>query len=46
MTINKIFGLGGRDLGLDDIRKVYSELVTLSEKGPAKSLYEYITVRE
>ena len=46
VTINKIFGLGGRDLGLDDIRKVYSELVTLSEKGPAKSLYEYITVRE
>ncbi len=46
VAINKIFGLGGRDLGLDDLRKVFEELVTLMDKGRAKSLYEYITVRE
>ncbi len=46
VAINKIFGLGGRDLGLDDLRKVFEELVTLLDKGQAKSLYEYITVRE
>ncbi len=45
VTINKIFGLGGRDLGLDDLRKVFEELTTIVDKGP-KSLYEYITVRE
>ena len=46
IMINKIYGLGGRDLGLDDIRKVFKELVTLTESGKVKNLCEYITVRE
>ncbi len=46
MMINKIYGLGGRDLGLEDIRKVFKELVKLTESGKVKSLCEYITVRE
>ena len=46
VMINKIFGLGGRDLGLEDIRKVYRELVTLAASGKVSKLYEYITVRE
>jgi len=46
MMINKIYGLGGRDLGLEDIRKVFKELVSLTESGKVKNLCEYITVRE
>ena len=46
VMFNKIFGLGGRDLGLDDIRKVYKELVKAAETGKAPKLYEYITVRQ
>jgi pyruvate ferredoxin oxidoreductase alpha subunit len=46
LMINKIFGLGGRDLGLDDIRKVYAELAKLAESGKnTKAVYEYISVR-
>ena len=46
IMINKIFGLGGRDMGIDDTRKVFEELVTLAESGKINKLYEYITVRE
>jgi pyruvate ferredoxin oxidoreductase alpha subunit len=46
IMINKIYGLGGRDLGLEDVRKVYQELVSLAESGNVTTLYEYITVRE
>jgi pyruvate ferredoxin oxidoreductase alpha subunit len=45
LMINKIYGLGGRDLGLGDIRKVFMELVKLTESGKVNRLYEYITVR-
>ena len=36
VTINKIFGLGGRDLGLDDIRKVYSGAGDACREGPGE----------
>jgi len=44
--INKIFGLGGRDFGPDDVRGVFDELVAIKDTGKIKSLKEYITVRE
>lgn len=44
--INKIFGLGGRDFGPDDVRGVFDELVAVKDTGKIKSLKEYITVRE
>ncbi len=44
--INKIFGLGGRDFGPDDVRGVFNELVAIKDTGKIKSLKEYITVRE
>jgi pyruvate ferredoxin oxidoreductase alpha subunit len=46
MMMNKIYGLGGRDLGLDDVRKVFAETIKLAESGKVTKLYEYITVRE
>lgn len=46
LMFNKIYGLGGRDLGLNDIRKVYDELLKVAETGKIGKLYEYITVRQ
>ncbi len=45
MMINKVFGLGGRDLGLHHVREVFAELQTIAETGKIETLAEYITVR-
>jgi pyruvate ferredoxin oxidoreductase alpha subunit len=45
LIINKVFGLGGRDLGLNHVRDVFSELQTVADTGKIKTLAEYITVR-
>lgn len=44
--INKIFGLGGREFGLSDVRAVYDELLDIARTGNIRILKEYITVRE
>ncbi len=43
--INYIYGLGGRDVKTDDIRKVFKELLELKD-GKEKSVYNYLGVRE
>jgi pyruvate ferredoxin oxidoreductase alpha subunit len=43
--INKVFGLGGRDLGLHHVRDVFTELRKISDTGKVETLAEYITVR-
>ncbi|NOY52084.1 MAG: pyruvate ferredoxin oxidoreductase [Deltaproteobacteria bacterium] len=45
MIINKVFGLGGRDLGLHHVREVFAELGKIAETGKIETLAEYITVR-
>lgn len=45
LMINKIFGLGGRDLMLPDIEMVYRELRDIKNTGKIRALSEYITVR-
>ncbi len=45
LIINKIFGLGGRDLGLHHVREVFDELLKMAETGKIETLAEYITVR-
>jgi len=45
LMINKIFGLGGRDLGLQHVRDVFQELLKISETGKIETLAEYMTVR-
>jgi len=45
LMINKIFGLGGRDLGLQHVRDVFHELLKISETGKIETLAEYMTVR-
>ncbi len=41
-----IYGLGGRDLGLETIRNIYQQLQELSGKPPRKLQVAYPTVRE
>jgi pyruvate ferredoxin oxidoreductase alpha subunit len=44
-VINYIYGLGGRDLGLGDIEKVYQELQKISSNGQITKLVDYLNVR-
>ena len=45
-VINYIYGLGGRDLGLEDIERVYQELQKIASNGQITKLVDYLTVRE
>ena len=46
MTINYIYGLGGRDVRTTDIESVYSDLDAIVESGKAGDTYRYLGVRE
>jgi len=43
---NYIYGLGGRDIGISDITKVFEELVGISKTKKVERLIGYIGVRE
>lgn len=45
-TINYIYGLGGRDMGLDAFRSVYGRLQKIAQGGPVGERSCYIGVRE
>jgi pyruvate ferredoxin oxidoreductase alpha subunit len=45
-VINYIYGLGGRDLGLEDLGRVYQELQKIASNGQITNLVDYLTVRE
>jgi len=44
--INYVFGLGGRDIGLEDIKGVYANLQNIAETGDIKQVVSYLGVRE
>jgi pyruvate ferredoxin oxidoreductase alpha subunit len=44
--VNYIYGLGGRDVNLDHIRKVYNDLVEIARTGEVTQLVNYLGVRE
>ncbi len=44
--INYIYGLGGRDLGLDQIRGVFDRLQKIAQGGPVGQKSDYLGVRE
>ncbi|MBF4693400.1 pyruvate ferredoxin oxidoreductase [Fusibacter ferrireducens] len=46
MTVNYIYGLGGRDVKTTDIESVYSDLDVIVESGKAGDTYRYLGVRE
>jgi len=45
-VINYIYGLGGRDVKMDDIKLVYDELQEIAKSGKVKQVYNYLGVRE
>jgi len=46
LTLNYIYGLGGRDVPLADIRKVYEKLMDVAKKGKVDKRFDYLQVRE
>ena len=44
--VNYIFGLGGRDIFPEDIKKVYKDLEEIKKTKKVKSLVNYLGVRE
>nr|WP_319490080.1 pyruvate ferredoxin oxidoreductase [uncultured Caproiciproducens sp.] len=44
--INYIYGLGGRDVRVESIRQVYTELEKIAETGKTGETYRYLDVRE
>ncbi len=45
LMTNYIYGLGGRDVGLSQIKSVFEDLFKIVEKGGPKSLVNYLGVR-
>jgi pyruvate ferredoxin oxidoreductase alpha subunit len=46
LMINYVYGLGGRDIRLEDINKVYQKLISISKTGKIDKVFDYLTVRE
>ncbi|HHW55626.1 MAG: pyruvate ferredoxin oxidoreductase [bacterium] len=44
--INYIYGLGGRDVGLEDVETVYNHLARIAESGKVDQRLNYVGVRE
>ena len=45
-VISYIYGLGGRDVTMDDIEKVYRNLIDIAKTGKIFETYNYVGVRE
>ncbi len=45
-VVNYIYGLGGRDMGLGEINRVYADLAGIAKTGKIKELTAYLGVRE
>jgi len=46
MMVNYIYGLGGRDVRVDDIKEVYGALAEIKASGNVGETYRYLSVRE
>jgi pyruvate ferredoxin oxidoreductase alpha subunit len=46
LTTSYIYGLGGRDVGLDNIRKVFSDIEGIKSSGKVSEPVNYLGVRE
>lgn len=46
VVVGRVFGLGGRDYGVEDAIKVFDELLRIKKTGRIDKLVDYITVRE
>lgn len=45
LTVNYVYGLGGRDVKVSDITEIYNELVEIASQGKVENPYLYIGVR-
>ncbi|MGI6698569.1 MAG: pyruvate ferredoxin oxidoreductase [Clostridia bacterium] len=45
-VISYIYGLGGRDVTMDDIEEVYRNLIDIAKTGKISETYNYVGVRE
>ena len=45
-VVNYIYGLGGRNIGIEQIKKVYQDLTQIKETGKVKNSVNYLGVRE
>ena len=45
-VVNYFYGLGGRDITVEDFEKVYANLEELAETHEVKDMYAYIGLRE
>lgn len=46
LTVNYVYGLGGRDVRVEDIESVYSDLQKIAADGKVENPYRYLGVRE
>lgn len=46
LVISYIYGLGGRDTGIDQIKQVYNDLAKVAQSGKVSQLVNYLGVRE
>jgi pyruvate ferredoxin oxidoreductase alpha subunit len=44
-TVNYIYGIGGRDTTVEDIEKVYRDLIEIKDTGKYENPYRYLGVR-
>lgn len=45
-VVNYVYGLGGRDVRVEDMEGVYDELIHITESGEIGDIYRYLGVRE
>lgn len=45
-AVNYVYGLGGRDVRVEDMEGVYAELQKIIDEGDAKETYRYMGIRE
>lgn len=45
LTPSYVYGLGGREITIEDIKKIYDELLTIKDTGKSKQEVSYIGVR-
>ncbi|MCX5726160.1 MAG: pyruvate ferredoxin oxidoreductase [Candidatus Saganbacteria bacterium] len=45
-VVNYIYGLGGRDINMEDIKKVYFDLRNIAKTGKVEKLIQYLGARE
>jgi pyruvate ferredoxin oxidoreductase alpha subunit len=46
LMLNYVYGLGGRDIRLEDIDKVFQKVISAGHTGKVDKVFDYLTVRE